>query len=166
MENEAPQMTPEQIAMMQQEQPAQEPQAPAPDEVETAKDMLGINQQQEAIATQGETINGLKSQLAQMQQKEVTDELTKKYPDIPTDLVEKEIAKLEEVNPQFAEAMRSTPEGREMAYKAVMAEITPKEKPDNLTDGEGSGETMETLEEAVKGGKADDFQLGSFILGQ
>lgn len=169
MENEIPQMTPEQIAAMQAQQPqgevqpeqtaTPEPESNPEDEVATAKDMLGIN-------SQNETIQAMQSRISQMEQKEVSEAMAKKYPDVPIDLVEKEIAKLEAINPEFGVSMRNTEDGREMAYKAAIASISPKEKPDNLTDGEGSGETMESLEEAVSSGKASEFQLGDFILGQ
>lgn len=173
MEN-APQMTPEQIAAMQEQQPpegqvtpdpgqqpAQQPipqQAPE-DELATARDALGIN-------AQNTSIEALQGQMLQMQQAGVTEKMAAKYPDIPFDLVQKEIDKVAAIDPDFADSMKTTEPGMDMAYKAAMAGIKPTEKPDNLTDGEGGGETIETLEAMVKEGKADDFQLGDYILAQ
>ena len=162
-----PQMTPEQIMAMQQQaqmmqtqQPTamtQQPVQPEPD-IEEAKKMLGIDQTQEA--------------LAQMQEKmkELEIEKTKaavgaKYPDIPFETVEKEIEKVKAINPQLAEAMLTNPDAMEMAYKAAQASIKPQEEPDKILDGEGNGDADQNsdLEDKIKSGKADDFELGEFI---
>ena len=91
--------------------------------------------------------------------------MTAKYPDIPYDIVQKEIDKVASINPQFAEAMKTTPEGMEMAYRSAQALIKPQEKPDNLTDGESGGGQGENLDEMIMKGEADDFNLGKFIIG-
>jgi hypothetical protein len=171
MENQAPQMTPEMYAELQaqQEQPApvetqapaqQEPQQvqqqPAPatppeDDVAQAKELLGVSEMQEQIKA--------------MQADRVKESMSSKYPDIPYELVEKEIEKVAKINPAFADSMRTTQEGMDMAYRSAQALIQPKEKPDNLTDGESGGGQGENLDEMVGKGEADDYNLGKFILG-
>lgn len=172
MENDIPQMTHEQIAAMQQQQEMQTTQLTAQEEdVSNAQELLGINeqnatiaQQNATIAQQGETVEAMGGTIKAMKAKEVSQTMAKKYPDVPIDIVEAQIEKLSAINPEFAESMRNTEVGAEMAYQSAIASISPTAKPDNLTDGEGTGDAMATLEEAVAGGTATDFQLGDSIL--
>ena len=143
--------------MMQQMQqpagtpPAQEPEAPRPEDIEEAKKLLGVD--------------GLQSTLEQLVADRVKESISAKYPDVPYDIVEKEIEKVEKIDPNFAKAMRTTPEGLEMAYRSAKAAYKPQEKPDNLTEGEGGGgQNDDPTEDLVKQGKADDFTLGNYIL--
>ncbi|WP_456390319.1 hypothetical protein [Hydrogenimonas sp.] len=151
------QIPPQPAPVAAQPQPAQQPPQQPEDEVAAARQLLGLDQTEQ-------TIQQLQQQLAQVQQERVRAELSQKYPDVPFDIVEKEIEKVEKINPQFAEAMKTTPEGMDMAYRAALAAMKPKETPDNLTEGEGNTNSAETVEEAVKNGKAGDIQLGDYIL--
>ena len=170
MEN-APQMTPEMYAELQgqgqapeaqvppqqqevqpQAQPQPEAGVPPQDDVTQAKELLGISEMQE--------------QMNEMKAEKIRESMTSKYPDIPYEIVQKEIDKVTAINPQFGEAMKTTQEGMEMAYRSAQALTKPQEKPDNLTDGESGGGQGENLDEMVMKGQADDFNLGQFIIGQ
>lgn len=140
-----------------QQQPQPQPQ-PQQGDIDQAKDLLGI-------AKTEETVSQLQSQLQSLQSEKVQKEIGSKYPDVPFDVVEKEIEKIEKINPEMGSFMRSNPEGMDMAYKATQAAIKPQETPDNLTDGESGGGQSENLDEIVSKGEADDFNLGKFILG-
>jgi len=160
-----PEMTPEMYAELAGEEAPQSQVAPQPeaqpqgvDEVAQAKDLLGIAQTED-------TVSQLQAQMQTMQEEKIRDSMSAKYPDIPYDIVEKEIAKVEAINPQFAQAMRTTPDGMDMAYRASQASMSPQEKPDNLTDGESGGGQGENLDEVVRKGDANDYDLGKFILG-
>jgi hypothetical protein len=170
METNTPQMTPEMYAELAgqpdpqaqpdpvapQAQPQPDPQTP--DEVEQAKELLGLSQTED-------TVSQLQAQMQSMQEDKIRDSMSAKYPDIPYEIVEKEIAKVEAINPQFAQAMRTTPDGMDMAYRASQASMRPQEKPDNLTDGESGGGQGENLDEVVRKGNASDYDLGQFIIG-
>lgn len=136
----------------QMQQPEQQPQPePAPEDIEQAKKILGVD--------------GMQQQLEQLVAQNVRETVSKKYPDVPFELVEKEIEKVAAIDPNFAKAMKTTPDGLEMAYRSAMASYKPQEKPDNLTEGEGgSGQNDNPIEEAVMKGEADDVGLGDYIL--
>lgn len=172
-----PQMTPEMYAELQNggqppvqqppmnaEVPPQPPVQQTPmggepeDAVAQAKEMLGLGETEA-------TIGQLQEQMRGMQTDKIKAEVGAKYADIPYELVEKEIEKIAQTSPQLADAMRSTAEGMDMAYRATQTAITPNEKPDNLTEGEAGGGQGEELESTIKEGKADDIALGNYILG-
>ena len=135
------------------QQPIEQPQPePSPEDIEAAKKTLGIDVVQ--------------SQLEELVTENVKQAVSAKYPDIPFDVVEKEIEKVAAIDPNFAKSMRTTPEGMDMAYRAAMAAIKPQEKPDNITDGDNGGGGQEnSLDEAIAKGEADDVGLGDYILG-
>ncbi len=137
----------------QMQQPEQQPQAePSPEDIEAAKKTLGLDVVQ--------------SQLENLVTENVKQAVSAKYPDIPFDVVEKEIEKVATIDPNFARSMRTTQEGMDMAYRAAMAAIKPQEKPDNITDGDnGGGGHENSLDEAIVKGEADDVGLGDYILG-
>lgn len=139
--------------------PEQQPQPQGGDDIAQAREMLGIDQTEASIGQ-------LQEQLSMMQQDRVKAQLSSKYPDIPYDVVEKEIEKVAAINPAFADSMKTTPEGMDMAYRAAQSAIKPQEKPDNLTVGEGGGGQGESLEENVRAGSANDIDLGDYILDQ
>ena len=158
--------TPEQVAMIQaqQAQMKQAAQATQPgqelDEIEQAKQLLGLDQTQAALQS-------MEQKLQQLELEKAEAQMRAKYPDVPPEAVEKEIERMKNADPNFAESLKNNPAGLEMVYRAARAELNPKEKPDQLTDDGGSGGAggEEGLEEIVKSGKADDFSLGSYILG-
>lgn len=157
---------PEQIAALQAQQAQMQQAAPAPqpgqelDEIEQAKQLLGLDQTQAAIQT-------MEQKLQELELEKTAAQLQAKYPDVPKEAVEKEIERMKNADPNFAESLKNNPAGLEMIYRAARAELSPKDKPDQLTDDGGSGGAggEEGLEEIVKSGKADDFRLGNYILG-
>lgn len=163
MEN-APEMTPEMYAELNVQQatrteeqiPAQ--QVPMEDELASAKEALGLDKTEQ-------TMSDMQNQMNTMMEDGLKQTMANKFPNIPYEIVEKEIAKVEAINPEFAASMRTTQQGMEMAYKTAQASITPKEKPDNLTDGESGGGQGEDIVETIRNGKANDFDLGDFIIG-
>jgi len=153
-----PQGMPQEPQGVPQGQPATAGQ-PTPDELEMAKKLLGIEEIQK------------QAQEAQEKLKQIEMERTKsvvmsKYPNVPIDLVEQEIAKVEQTNPQLAEAMKLNPDLMEMAVKAVLASVKPNEKPDNITQGSGASDTSpeDEITDKVKKGQADQITLGDYIL--
>lgn len=160
LQGQAPeaQMPPQQPETQPQPQLQPEAGVAPQDEVAQAKELLGISQTEDMVTKMQEQMNEMKAE-------KIRDSMTAKYPDIPYDIVQKEIDKVASINPQFAEAMKTTPEGMEMAYRSAQALIKPQEKPDNLTDGESGGGQGENLDEMVMKGEADDFNLGKFIIG-
>jgi hypothetical protein len=137
----------------------QQPQANPEDEIEFAKKILGIEEiQKQALQAQQE--------LQKIKEERTKQVVLSKYPNVPADLVEKEIEKVSQVNPQLAEAMKTNPDLMEMAVKSVLASIKPNEQPDNITKGEGANDTtpQDELAEKVRKGEADPITLGDYIL--
>jgi hypothetical protein len=172
MEGQGQQLTPEQMAALQQQQQMQpgdqmpgiqpgmeQPPANPEDEIEQARKLLGLDEYQQKMSL-------MEQKMQQLEAEKVAAQMQAKYPDVPQEAVEEEIKKIEAVNPEFAANMRTTEAGLEMAYRAALASIAPKETPDKFTDDSGSGGSGggENVEELVKTGKADDFTLGNYIL--
>lgn len=152
-QGQAPQGQPQTPPQQMQQPMTQEPQmqqAPSPEDITTAKKMLGMDV--------------IEQQLATMTQQNIQLEAGKKYPTIPHNLVEQEIVKIEATNPALAQSMRATPEGMEMAYRAVSSGLVPKEKPDDLTNDSGNSDAKDTLMADIKSGKATEMGLGDYIL--
>lgn len=163
--NEVSQPTPEEVAAMQaaqagmEQQPQQGQPQPTPEEIAAAQQALGIDKV-------NETVEVLQSKLKSMEAEKIQAQMQAKYPNVPKDIVEKEIAKVKETNPALAAEMESTEMGLDMAYRAALAGMKPQGTPDNLTQGEGgTGTTPDDIEDKIKSGKADDFMLGDYILG-
>ena len=154
-----PQTPPQQQEVQSQAQPQPEAGVPPKDDVAQAKELLGISQTEDMVTKMQEQMNEMKTE-------KIRESMTAKYPDIPYEIVQKEIDKVASINPQFAEAMKTTEDGMEMAYRSAQALIKPQEKPDNLTDDESGGGQGENLDEMIMKGEADDFNLGKFIIGQ
>lgn len=157
----APQATP-QIAPQAPQQVAPqmvqpEQQAPQGDELEEAKKLLGLDEAQQKMME-------MEQKLKEIEMEKTKQAVSSKYPDIPFDLVEKEIEKVKEINPQLAETMLTNPDAMELAFRAVQASIKPQEKPDNILEGEGGGAGDDTIVDKIKNGEADDFTLGEYIL--
>jgi len=162
------QMTPEQMQMIQQQSAAmqqpqmmQQQQQQNPEvEIDEAKKLLGLDGYEEKMSE-------MQQKLQQMEAEKVAASMRAKYPDVPQELVEETIKKIEEVDPGMAANMRTTEVGLEMAYRAALADMKPKDSPDNLTDdgGGNGGAGGEDLETTVREGKANDFMLGDYILG-
>jgi hypothetical protein len=142
---------------VQPQQPVQAGQ-PTPDELEMAKKLLGIEEiQRQAMEAQ--------QKLKELEMERTKEQVMKKYPNVPIDLVEQEIAKVEKTNPQLAEAMKLNPDLMEMAVKAVLASVKPQEQPDKITQGTGTDTNPDDeLTEIVKKGQADEIALGDYIL--
>jgi hypothetical protein len=155
------QPTPEEIAAMQAAQQGMgQPQPqPTPEEIAAAQQALGIDKV-------NETVGALQEQLKAMEAEKIRAQMQAKYPNVPKDIVDQEIAKVKETNPALAAEMESTEMGLDMAYRAALAGMKPQGTPDNLTQGEGgTGGQQDDLEDRIKTGKADDFALGDYILG-
>ncbi len=165
---EAPMITPEQQEMMmqqQQEQQAQQQmQAPAQqqqpvDEVQMAKEALGLDAYEQEL-------QAMKAQLQESKEKAVFEEVSKKYDDIDPTLVQKELEKLAETKPQIAEALKADPDGLDMLFAKVKSSMQPEEKPDEITDsGSSGGNESSDFNKKVEKGTASEIDLGDFILG-
>jgi len=153
-----PQNIPQEPQVAPQGQPAPAGQ-PTPEELEMAKKLLGI----EDIQKQAQEAQ---EKLKQIEMERTKSVVMSKYPNVPIDLVEQEIAKVEQTNPQLAEAMKLNPDLMEMAVKAVLASVKPNEKPDNITQGAGASDTTpeDEITDKVKKGQADEITLGDYIL--
>jgi len=153
-----PQNMPQEPQGMPQGQPAPAGQ-PTPEELEMAKKLLGI----EDIQRQAQEAQ---EKLKQIEMERTKSVVMSKYPNVPIDLVEQEIAKVEQTNPQLAEAMKLNPDLMEMAVKAVLASVKPNEEPDKITQGAGASDTTpeDEITDKVKKGQADQITLGDYIL--
>lgn len=140
-----------QMQQPQQVQPEPQPMQPEPDELEQAKKLLGLD--------------AVEQELKELKMEKTKQVLSSKYPDVPFELVEKEIEKVKAVNPALAESMLTNPDAMELAYKAATASMLPKEKPDEILEGQGGGAADDNMEERIAKGEADDFTLGEYILG-
>ena len=162
-DNNAPQITPEQMAqqkMAQQQMAQQQAQAQAPmmqqapaqpsnDDIAQAKKMLGLDVIEE-----------------QMQYQKNLASVVKEYPDIPTDILEQEIAKLEATDPSFASQVRSSESGMKVFARSLIPTIKPTAKPDGITDDSQSsaqGGMDEGLEAKVKNGTATKVEVGKYL---
>jgi len=142
----------------------QQPMQPAPtgqnpDEIELAKKLLGLDELQRQAQEAQE-------KLRQLEEERTKSVVMQKYPDVPMDLVEKEIEKVAQINPQLAENMKLNPDLMEMAVKAVLASVKPQQQPDNITQGDSAGDTSpdDELVEKVRKGEVDEIGLGEYIL--
>jgi len=134
---------------------------PSPDDIEMAKKLLGLDQlQQQAQEAQ--------QKLRELEIERTKAQIAQKYPNVPIDLVEKEIEKIGQVNPQFAESMQTNPMLMDIAVKSVLASVKPQDKPDTITQGNGSANTSpeDDLTNKVKKGQVDEVGLGAYILNQ
>ena len=128
----------------------QEPAQPSPEDLEQAKKLLGLD--------------AVEQELRELKIEKTRQAMASKYPDVPYELVEKEIEKVKAVNPALAESMLTNPDAMELAYKAAIASMMPKEQPDQILEGQGGGAADDNMEERIAKGEADDFTLGEYIL--
>lgn len=157
-----PEQQPVQQQPYQQMPPPPEPAAgPTPDQLMEAKKMLGLdaveaaNQQNAAI-------------LQQMQQDAMMQQMSAKYPDVPADKVQEEIARIEKEDPALAAAMLNSKGGVETVFKALKADMQPPAKPDDTTDSADNGgeDPLDTIGKKLKDGKkVSHVELGQFIIG-
>ena len=163
-QQEMPQQQAQQMQQAQMQPPQQEMQPqrqvpPQEEDLESVKSMLGIDEAQKQLEQMREKMAAIEADKAKA-------EVSAKYPDVPYELVEKEIEKVRAINPDLADAMLINPDAMEMAYKAVKAELKPQEEPDKLLEGEGGGAgEKDDLTKRIEEGKADDYDLGGYIAG-
>ena len=101
----------------------------------------------------------------ELQRERTKAQIQQMYPNVPFDLVEKEIEKVKQINPTLAEQMQYNPQLMEIAVKAVLADIKPNQQPDKITEGAGSAETpQDDLADKIKKGEANEIGLGGYIL--
>lgn len=140
-------------------QPAPEAAPTSPEDIELAKKMLGLDKiEQQALEAQ--------QKLRELEVERTQAVIKAKYPDLPIDLVQKEIEKVKQANPKLAEAMETNPDLMEMAAKSALMSIKPTEKPDTITQGQGDGQRnpQDELVDKIKKGDATNFDLGDYIL--
>jgi len=141
----------------QAQQTLQNPNA-TQDEVEMAKKILGLDQLEQ-------TIQQLQQQQLELQRERTKAQIQQMYPNVPFDLVEKEIEKVRQINPTLAEQMQYNPQLMEIAVKAVLADIKPTQQPDKITEGAGSSENpQDDLADKIRKGEANEIGLGDYIL--
>jgi len=159
-----PEVTAEMLEEMQQqpdpqmqEQPTAPTQEPVEEDINQAKKALGLHKTEEQVTLMRQQMEGLV-------QDGLKQTMATKFPSVPWELAEKEIAKMDAVNPDFAKSMRTTKEGMEMAYKTAQASYQTPNVPDTLTDGESGGGQGEDMSEVVRKGEANDLDLGQYVL--
>ncbi len=142
-------------------QQAQMQQAPAPqDEVQMAKEALGLDTYEQKLAQ-------MQAQLQESKDKAIFEEVSNKYEDVDASLVEKELEKVGAENPQLAEMIKSDPKGLDMLFAKVKTEMQPTETPDEITDsGNSGGNNDNSFNKKVEKGNASEIDLGDFILEQ
>jgi hypothetical protein len=134
-----------------QQQPMQQPDAPAisQEEIEDSKRMIGLDVLEEGMKYD-------KNVAAVLQEN----------PELTKEIIEKELAKLEEKDPAIAKQVRSSEAGMKMFAKGIMASVKPNNKPDEITDDSESSSQNgggDELEEKVKSGKASKLELGEYL---
>ncbi len=156
-------LTPEiQQAMMAQQQMSQpqlQPQAqipaqqqdvvPSKDDIAQAKQMLGLDVLEESMKYD-------KNVAATLQE----------FPKLTKSVVEQELSKIEEKDPDFARQIKTSEAGMKMFARGLMPSIEPNAKPDNVTDDASSsaqGGEDEELETKVRKGTATKLEVGKYI---
>ena len=160
-EQDQQQMQDQQGQPAPQQQAPQAPQALAPqDEVQMAKEALGLDTYEQQLAQ-------MQQQLQASQDKAIFEEVSNKYEDVDASLVEKELEKVGAENPQLAEMIKSDPKGLDMLFAKVKTEMQPEEKPDEIIDsGNSGGNNDNSFNQKVEKGNANEIDLGDFILEQ
>ena len=155
--NAAPQQVDPAMAAPQQGDPAMMAPAvqeePTPEQLQAAKEVLGIDQ--------------IEAQLQQSKENGIREELSKKYPNVPKDKVDEEIARIEKTDPALAAAMKGNTTGLDHVYAALNATIAPPADPDDITNSADNGGNLhnpETMAKLDKGEKVSEVELGDFIL--
>lgn len=156
-------MTPEmQQAMMTQQQQVPQPQiqpqasvpmqqemAPSRGDIEQAKKMLGLDVLEEGMKYDKNVASTLQD-----------------FPELTKGVIEQELSKIEEKDPELARQIRTSEAGMKMFAKGLMPSIKPTAKPDNVTDDTTSsaqGGEDEDLETRVKKGTATQLDVGKYI---
>jgi len=138
-----PQIQPQALAPMQQEM------APSRDDIEQAKKMLGLDVLEEGMKYDKNVASTLQD-----------------FPELTKGVIEQELSKIEEKDPEFAKQIRTSESGMKMFAKGLMPSIKPTAKPDNVTDDTTSsaqGGEDEDLETRVKKGTATQLDVGKYI---
>lgn len=136
---------------MQQQAPVPAPQelAPSSDDIAQAKKMLGLDVLEENMKYDKSVASTLQD-----------------FPELTKGVIEQELAKVAEKDPEFAKQIRTSEEGMKMFAKGLMPSIKPNAKPDNVTDDTTSsaqGGEDEDLETRVKKGTATQLDVGKYI---
>lgn len=138
----------------QQGQMMQQPQ----DEISLAKQALGLDQYEQQIQT-------MQAQMQESQNKAMFNEVSSANKDVDPALVQAELTKIEQANPQLAQMLRTTKDGLDMLFKKVVSEMKPKESPDEITDsGDAGSNANSDIDKKIKSGTASEVDLGDFIL--
>lgn len=149
-------MTPEE--MNGQQAPAPAPQQEM-DDVALAKQALGLD-------TYEQQLQAMQAQLQEANTKAMFNEVSSEFKDVDIELVNAELAKMTETNPQMAEMMKSNKDGLEMLFRTVQTKTKPAETPDEITDsGDSGSQKAGDLSSKIKNGTANEMELGDFILG-
>lgn len=163
----APELTPEEIAQMQQVQ--QPPVAPAgipnanvaqnpmeqeaginPEDIASAKQMLGLDVLENQLKFDKNVANVLQD-----------------FPELNKQVIEDELAKVEEQDPEMAKQFRTSEIGMKTFAKGLMQSIKPEAKPDTVTDDAMSSNQGASAEDdlanKVNAGKANKIELGTYL---
>jgi hypothetical protein len=158
---QAPMMMDETQGQQPQGQMMQQPQ----DEVTLAKQALGLDQyEQQMQATQAQ-MQAIQTQLQESATKVMFNEVGSANKDVDPSLVQAELQKIEQSNPQLAQTLRGSKEGIDMLFKKVLAEMKPSEEPDEITDsGDAGSNANSSIDKKINNGTASEVDLGDFIL--
>ncbi len=102
-----------------------------------------------------------------MMYKENMADVLSEYPDLDKKTFEAELAKIEEQDPALAQQFKTSKVGMETFAKGLMSSIKPEAKPDEVTDdaqtSSQGASADEALEKKVSDGKANKFELGTYL---
>lgn len=148
---------------MQQALMQEETNAVTPSDLESVKDMLGVRQLEEQNLQQAQMLQKMQSEAIY---KDALAKTITTYPELTPQMLEAELARIEEADPNLAQNAK-TPLGLEMIARGLKATITPNVKPDDVTDDGASsaqgGDENSELESLINSGKASKTQLGEFL---
>ncbi|MGE4510077.1 MAG: hypothetical protein AB7D43_03140 [Sulfurimonadaceae bacterium] len=145
----------------QQGQMMQQPQ----DEISLAKQALGLDQYEQQMQTTQTQMQAIQAQMQESQNKAMFNEISSANKDVDPALVQAELTKIEQANPQLAQMLRTTRDGLDMLFKKVVSEMKPKESPDEITDsGDAGSNANSDIDKKIKNGTASEVDLGDFIL--
>jgi len=139
-----------------QQQPQQQEQYQSMDEIQMAKEALGLDRYEQQISN-------IQAQLQQSANQAMLNEMSTKYKDVPISEVQKAMQNLAVSNPQMHQLVQTSKDGLEMLFKSIHGEMSPKETPDEMLDGGVSG-TISDFSKKLKNNTATEIDLGDFIL--
>lgn len=129
------------------------------DEITLAKQALGLDKHEQLVQQ-------MQAQMQEANNNAMFKEVSSNYKDVDANIIQEELKKISETNPQMAETLRTNKDGLDMLFKKVIAERKSPNEPDEITDSgdAGVGSIGSDITKKLKDGTATEVELGDFIL--